>query len=176
MLNPLVCVCVAGCRGMESTRFSPLLEWPNVQRSALGTCFWQDLIVEPPLRVFSGWAGTGAEIHAAKLLLGVRNVSCDGCDANACAAAFYKGAHRPNHFFHGNCVELLAGVWSSKAAGRYSADEEGGAADEEGGGGIAAGRKAPAAAAAGRGLRQAPPTAFPPPQPPSKRQSHLLDE
>jgi Site-specific DNA methylase len=56
----------------------------------------------------------------AQQLLGARSVSCDGCDSNACAAAFYKAAHRPKHFVHGNRVALLAGVWQNGHSHRKS--------------------------------------------------------
>ena len=81
--------------------------WAAWQHAALGTRFWEHVALNRPIQIFSCFAGTGADVQAAKKLLGDRNVKSVGCDTRSASADWFMAAHKPDHFWRDDAVRVL---------------------------------------------------------------------
>ena len=81
--------------------------WAACQHAALGTEFWQNVRLSSPIQIFSCFAGTGADVQAAKKLLGCANLKVIGCDMSAASQKFFTAAHNPDHFWRDDAAQIL---------------------------------------------------------------------
>ena len=82
-------------------------QWPDHQRAALGTQFFQHMTLENPLLVGSFFAGTSAPVHALRKLVGAHNfIDLVAADKEPDSQQFLQVNFRPKHLYGDLLVAL----------------------------------------------------------------------
>ena len=99
--------------GKSKCREAAWRHWASVQAGILGTTHWGGVELDGQCRIHSWFSGTGADVEAAKLLLGAHRVQCSACDICKPAADWFIEAHKPEHFWREDAHRALANLAAS---------------------------------------------------------------